>query len=60
MRILEGVGTIIQLGGLLARLCKLVSCARFMGGNITNSIARTSSPHYSKYKFLHTHVRAVN
>jgi len=24
MRILEGVGTIIQLGGLLARLCKLV------------------------------------
>ena len=25
MRILEGVGTLIQLGGLLARLCKLVS-----------------------------------
>jgi len=25
MRILEGVGTIIQLAGLLARLCKMVS-----------------------------------
>ena len=25
MRILEGVGTIIQLSGLLARLCKMVS-----------------------------------
>lgn len=24
MRILEGVGTLIQLGGLLARLCRLV------------------------------------
>ena len=24
MRVLEGVGTVIQLGGLLARLCKLV------------------------------------
>ena len=23
MRILEGVGTLIQLGGLMARLCKL-------------------------------------
>lgn len=26
MRILEGVSTVIQLGGLLARLCKMVSC----------------------------------
>ena len=26
MRILEGVGTIIQLAGLVARLCKMVSC----------------------------------
>lgn len=26
MRILEGVATIIQLAGLLARLCKIVSC----------------------------------
>jgi hypothetical protein len=25
MRILEGVGTLIQLAGLVARLCKLVS-----------------------------------
>ena len=25
MRILEGVGTLIQLGGLMARLCKIVS-----------------------------------
>ena len=25
MRILEGVSTVIQLGGLLARLCKMVS-----------------------------------
>jgi hypothetical protein len=25
MRILEGVGTLIQLGGLIARLCKMVS-----------------------------------
>lgn len=24
MRILEGVGTLIQLGGLMARLCKMV------------------------------------
>lgn len=24
MRILEGVGTLVQLGGLIARLCKLV------------------------------------
>lgn len=24
MRILEGVSTVVQLGGLLARLCKLV------------------------------------
>ena len=28
MRILEGVGTLIQLGGLMARLCKMVrSCS---------------------------------
>lgn len=27
MRILEGVGTIIQLAGLMARLCKLVCCS---------------------------------
>jgi len=25
MRILEGVGTLVQLGGLMARLCKVVS-----------------------------------
>lgn len=25
MRILEGVGTLVQLGGLIARLCKLVN-----------------------------------
>lgn len=25
MKILEGVGTIVQLGGLVARLCKMVS-----------------------------------
>ena len=24
MRILEGVGTLVQLGGLMARLCKVV------------------------------------
>jgi hypothetical protein len=30
MRILEGVGTIIQLGGLLARLCKMVRFDRWM------------------------------
>lgn len=27
MRILEGVGTLVQLGGLLARLCKMVGNA---------------------------------
>lgn len=27
MRILEGVSTVIQLGGLMARLCQLVSAA---------------------------------
>lgn len=32
MRILEGVGTIIQLGGLLARLCKLVCLTARRGG----------------------------
>lgn len=26
MRILEGVGTFIQLAGLVARLCKMVGC----------------------------------
>lgn len=26
MKILEGVATVVQLGGLIARLCKLVSC----------------------------------
>jgi Replication factor C C-terminal domain len=30
MRVLEGVGTLIQLGGLMARLCKMV-CARYFG-----------------------------
>lgn len=25
MRILEGVGTLVQLGGLIARLCKMVN-----------------------------------
>lgn len=25
MRVLEGVGTLVQLGGLVARLCKMVS-----------------------------------
>lgn len=25
MKILEGVATVVQLGGLIARLCKLVS-----------------------------------
>lgn len=24
MRVLEGVGTLVQLGGLMARLCKVV------------------------------------
>jgi hypothetical protein len=32
MRILEGVGTVIQLGGLLARLCKLVCLTVRYGG----------------------------
>jgi hypothetical protein len=30
MRILEGVGTLIQLGGLVARLCKMVRTAEFL------------------------------
>ena len=25
MRVLEGVGTLVQMGGLIARLCKMVS-----------------------------------
>ena len=31
MRVLEGVGTLVQLGGLMSRLCKVVGCfiARF-------------------------------
>jgi replication factor C subunit 2/4 len=28
MRILEGVGTLVQLGGLMARLCRMV-CEKF-------------------------------
>lgn len=32
MRILEGVGTVLQLAGLLARLCKLVSWSLFLAG----------------------------
>lgn len=30
MRILEGVGTLVQLGGLIARLCKMVRTARHL------------------------------
>lgn len=30
MRILEGVGTLVQLGGLMARLCKLVGSSSFL------------------------------
>ena len=30
MRILEGVGTLIQLGGLVARLCKMVRRVRLL------------------------------
>ncbi len=33
MRILEGVGTLIQLGGLVARLCKMVNTTMFVPVN---------------------------
>jgi hypothetical protein len=37
MRILEGVSTVIQLGGLLARLCKMVSAQFTQGSFCTTS-----------------------
>jgi hypothetical protein len=39
MRILEGVGTLIQLGGLMARLCKMVrSCSTLAVTELTADV----------------------
>jgi hypothetical protein len=47
MRILEGVGTLIQLGGLMARLCKMVrSCSALAITELTMDMQNIKPEHF--------------
>ena len=58
MRILEGVGTLIQLGGLVARLCKMVSVVRLFSVTELTQIGRTSIHSFLLYSLVGTLHRA--
>jgi hypothetical protein len=61
MRILEGVGTLIQLGGLIARLCKMVSFWFSLSRRycmLTDLIGEYATRAFPDMKFLRRRVAA--